>query len=101
MPSLTVNPPAAKVKSPAVTQTADHRQADYFLRLLAEQRSHIDHRIGEYRRASADAESAGDAEGAGDFRRMAHIEELDRRTLDGLIDNLHRRFPVRTRVVVR
>ena len=96
MPSLTMNRPAADVEcAAAATETADHRQADYFLRLLTQSRRLSDHRIGEYHKAIARAEADGDAEGASVFRRMARIEEQDRRTLDGLIENLHRRFALR------
>lgn len=97
MPSLTVNRPAVVVESPAPTQTADQRQADYFVRLLAQRRCHIDHRIDEYHKAIVGAETVGDSEGAGGLRRMARTEEQDRKTVDGLIENLHRRFQVRVR----
>ncbi|BBZ48333.1 hypothetical protein [Mycobacterium heidelbergense] len=90
MPSLTVSRPAGDVECSA--ETADQLQADYFLRLLAQRRRHIEHRIGEYHKAIAGAHAAGDTEGVSNLRRMARIEEQDRQTLDGLIDKLHRRF---------
>jgi hypothetical protein len=94
MPSLTVNRLAGDVEFPASpAETADQLQADYFRRLLAQSRLHIEHRLGEYHKAIATAEAVGDAEGACNFRRMARIEEQDRHILDGLIENLHRRFP--------
>ncbi len=40
---------AADGASATAPDTADHRQADYFLRLLAQSRRLIDHRIDEYR----------------------------------------------------
>jgi hypothetical protein len=96
MPSMTVHRPAGDVgPSAAVAETADQRQAGYFLRLLAQSRRHVDHRIGEYHKAIALAEAAGDTDGAGTLRRMARLEEQDRQTLDGLMENLRRRFPVR------
>jgi hypothetical protein len=96
MPSLTMTRPAHDVESPvAAPETADHRQADYFLRLLTQSRRLNDHRIGEYHKAVARAEADGDAEAASAFRRMARIEEEDRHTLDRLIENLHRRFALR------
>jgi hypothetical protein len=95
MPSLIINRTDADVECSAAAERADHLQADYFRRLLAQRRRHIDHLIGEYQKAIATAEAAGDAEGASGLRRMARIEEQDRQTLDGLIENLHRRFPVR------
>ena len=96
MPSLTKDRPAGDVESAAAAnETADQRQAEYFLRLLAQSRHHVDHRIGTYQKAIAAAEAAGDTEGAGGLRRMACAEEQDRQTLDRLIENLRRRFPVR------
>jgi len=91
---LTASRPAADVEYPG-PETADQRQAEYFLRLLTQSRHIIDHRIGEYQKAIAVAEAEGDAEGACGFRRMARIEEQDGRTVDGMIEKLHRRFPLR------
>jgi hypothetical protein len=96
MSSMTVHRPAGDLgSSAAVAETADQLQASYFLRLLTQSRLHVDHRIGEYHKAIALAEAAGDTDGAGSLRRMARLEEQDRQTLDGLIENLRRRFPVR------
>jgi trans-aconitate methyltransferase len=96
MRALTLNRPADDVECPAsANETADYLQAEYFLRLLAQNRRHIDHRIAEYQKAIATAQAAGDTDGAATLRRMAHGEEQDRQTLDGLIQNLRRRFPVR------
>jgi hypothetical protein len=96
MPSLTVNRPAGDVEGPAAAaETADYLQAEYFMRLLAQSRRHSDHRIGEFQKAIAVAEAAGDTEGASCMRRQARIAEQDRHTIDGLIDNLRRRFPLR------
>ena len=94
MPSLTVSRAADGVESAATASgTADHRQAEYFLRLLAQSRRHVDHRICDYQKAITLAEAGGDSEGG--LRRMARIEERDRQTLDRLIDKLHRRFSLR------
>lgn len=102
MPSLTVNRPVGDIEcSPVTIETADHRQADYFRRLFAQSRRHIEHRIGEYQKAIATAEAAGDADGASNLRRMARIDEQERQKLDGMIENLQRRFPLRTRLAVR
>lgn len=76
----------------AAAATADRRQADYFLRLLAQTRRLSDHRIDQYRKAIAVSESSGDVEGADNFRRMVCSEEQDRETLDGMIEKLRRRF---------
>jgi trans-aconitate methyltransferase len=96
IPSLTLNRPAGDVESPgSAHEAADYLQAEYFLRLLAQNRRHIDHRIAEYQKAIAAAQAAGDTEGAATLRRMEHAEEQDRQTLEDLIQNLRRRFPVR------
>jgi hypothetical protein len=78
--------------SSAAAAAADRRQADYFLRLLAQSRRLSEHRIDQYRKAIAISESEGDVEGAANFRRMMCSEEQDRRTLDGLIEKLRERF---------
>ena len=94
MASLIVKRPTAGVACSAAADSADYRQAEYFLGLLVQHRGHTDHRIGDYRKAIAAAEAAGDNEAAIGLRRMARIEEQDRRILDALIANLHRRFPL-------
>jgi hypothetical protein len=95
MPPLTTSRPSGDVDRATATEVADRRQADYFLRLLSQNRRLVDHRIDGYHKAIAIAEANGDTEGACGLRRMARIEEQDRTTLDGLIENLHRRFPPR------
>lgn len=76
-----------------VGEAANLQQAGYFLALLGQRRRLIDRRIEEYRRAISGAEAGGDRERAHGLRRLAHIEEQDRKTLDALIGNLRRRFP--------
>jgi hypothetical protein len=85
-------PAAAVDLSGAAPEMADQRQADYFLRLLTENRRLIDYRVDGYHKVIAMAEADGDVEGACGFRRLARIDEQDRQTLDGLIKNLRRRF---------
>ncbi len=80
----------------AVRETADHLQADYFLRLLTQSRRLVDHRIDEYAEAIAAADTSGDVEAARNLRRMASAEEQERRVLDDMIEKLRRRFPGRT-----
>ncbi len=93
--SLTANRPAGAVdRGTVAVDTADQRQADYFLRLLTQNRRLIDERIDGYRKAIALAEAKGDAEAVSAFRRTARIEERERNILDSMIDNLHRRFPI-------
>lgn len=95
--SLTANrPPAAVDRVTYASDTADQRQADYFLRLLTANRRLIDQRIDGYHKAIAVAEAKGDTESACVFRRTARIEEQERKALDGLIENLQRRFVVQS-----
>jgi hypothetical protein len=102
MPSMTVNrQPRDVTLSAAAVETADHRQADYFRRILVQGRRQIEHRLGEYPKAIAAAEAAGDAEGAATIRRMARSEERERQALDAMIENLQRRFPHRARPAAR
>lgn len=93
--SLTANRPAAAVdRATYAADTADQRQADYFLRLLNQSRRLIEQRIDGYHKAIAVAEAKGDTESACLFRRTARIEEQERMALDGLIQKLQRRFVV-------
>ena len=81
---------------PHVAATADHRQADYFVRLLNERRREIEQRIDKYRKAVVAAEADGDLERCHALRRTARGEEQDRQALDGLILKLQRRFQAGT-----
>ncbi|OBA58938.1 hypothetical protein A5647_19310 [Mycobacterium sp. 1100029.7] len=74
--------------------TADQRQADYFLRLLMQNRRLIDQRIDGYYKAIAVAEARGDEEAASVFRRTARVEERERKALETMVENLRRRFPL-------
>lgn len=88
-------PAPSALDRPAAADTADQRQADYFLRLLIQNRRLIEQRIEGYYKAIALAEAKNDEETASVFRHTASIEEQERETLDALIENLHRRFPIR------
>lgn len=94
--SMTINRPAANVDHFAAVSAAeaDSRQADYFLRLLAQSCRQIDRRIDVYQRAIAIAETSGAVDHADGIRRVIRIEEQERQTLNGLIDRLQRRFPL-------
>jgi hypothetical protein len=81
--------------TPAASATADHQQAEYFVRLLTQSRQQIDQRINNYQRAISISEDSGDTENVRSFRRLARAEEQDRQTIRDLIENLQRRFPVR------
>jgi hypothetical protein len=103
-PTATSNPAAVAARqssvdidpATAVAEAADLRQADYFLRLLNQNRRVVEHRIEGYHKAIASAEASGNTEGASGLRRMARVEEQERAALNSLIENLHRRFPGRT-----
>ncbi len=92
------HPPAVPAEESVAPRpdAADQLQADYFLRLLAQNRRLIDHRIDGYRKAIAAAEAKGDVEGVVTFRRTVVGEEQDRRVLDAMIESLRRRFPRRS-----
>lgn len=91
--AVTASRPAGALdRATVVSDTADQRQADYFLRLLTQNRRLIDQRIDSYYNAIAVAEARGDAESACVFRRAARAEEQESTALDGLIENLQRRF---------
>lgn len=94
-PEPAIDRPAGEA-DPGAPDAADHRQADYFMRLLTQSRRLVDQRIDEYQQAIAAAQISGDVDAACSLRRMAHIEEQDRQTLDGMLEKLHRRFPGRS-----
>ncbi|WP_096439405.1 hypothetical protein [Mycobacterium shigaense] len=92
--STAVSPAAGESdRARAAADAADQRQADYFLRLLNQNRRVVEHRIEGYRKAIAGAEAAGNIEGAGALRRMARVEEQEREALTLMIEKLHCRFP--------
>jgi hypothetical protein len=80
------------VDRPAPAATADHRQADYFLRLLTDHYRLVEQRIDEYQREIAIVEAAGDGDRARSCRRKMRTDERERRAVRRLIDNLRRRF---------
>ncbi|HZE14659.1 MAG TPA: hypothetical protein VE197_02525 [Mycobacterium sp.] len=96
MSPMTLNRPAVEVERSAAEPAgeSDHRQADYFLRLLTQRRQRVEDRINKYRRAIATAEASGAVDYAGAYRRKMRIEEEDWRILEGLIDRLQQRFAV-------
>jgi hypothetical protein len=93
---MPANRPTSDVdRATAVAAAADLRQADYFLRLLSQNRRLVEHRIEGYHKAIFSAEASGNTEGASGLRRLARVEEQERDTLTGLIEKLRRRFPTR------
>ncbi len=81
------------VNAPA---TADRLQAGYFMRLLTQTRLRIGDRIANYQKAISSSEASGDAENVPGLRRVMRAEDQNRQAVEGLIENLHRRFPVRS-----
>jgi hypothetical protein len=81
--------------SAAAPATPDDRQAEYFLRLLTQNRLRIEQRIDDHQKAIAAAEARGKSEDVRRHRQLTLIEEQDRRTVANLIDNLQQRFRVR------
>jgi hypothetical protein len=93
---MPANRPSGDVdRAIAVAEAADLRQADYFLRLLSQNRRLVEHRIEGYHKAIVGAEASGNTEGASGLRRLARVEEQERDTLTSLIEKLRRRFPTR------
>jgi hypothetical protein len=76
---------------------ADHRQAAYFLQVLAQRRRVSDERINKFQKGLAIAHADGDVEGASGFRRLLRGEEHDRQVVDEMIENLRRRFSTNVR----
>jgi hypothetical protein len=88
--------PAANVdRAAAARGTADHEQAEYYVRLLSQSRALIDRRIDKYQRQAAISQADGDVENVRALRRMTVIEEKDRQVLSEMIDNLEQRFRLR------
>ncbi|GAA4535174.1 hypothetical protein GCM10023161_08260 [Mycobacterium paraffinicum] len=81
---------------PPTPDAADHSQADYFVRLLSQNRRLIEHRLDDYQKAIVAAQANGDVDAVCNLRRMARIEEQDRDNLDGMLEKLRRRFARRT-----
>ncbi|WP_231980252.1 hypothetical protein [Mycobacterium sp. E2497] len=90
-PSPSADGRAAAV-DPGAPDAADHRQADYFLRLLSQNRRLIEQRIDDYQKAIATAQANGDVDAVCNLRRMARIEEQDRENLDAMLEKLRHRF---------
>ncbi len=90
-PSPSADRRAAAV-DPGAPDAADHRQADYFLRLLSQNRRLIEQRIDDYQKAIATAQANGDVDAVCNLRRMARIEEQDRENLDAMLEKLRHRF---------
>lgn len=77
---------------PSAPDAADQSQADYFMRLLLQNRRLSEQRLDDYQKAIIAAQAGGDVEAVCNLRRMARIEEQDRDSLDGMLEKLRRRF---------
>lgn len=77
---------------PAAPDAADQRQADYFMRVLSQNRRLIEQRLDGYQKAIVTAQAGGDVDAVCHLRRMARIEEQDRDNLDGMLERLRSRF---------
>jgi hypothetical protein len=89
-------PAAIAGDNAAQPATADQQQAEYFLRLLGQRARYIDHRLDDFQKAIAASEAGSRAEDTRDIRRQSRTEEKDRETVGGLIENLQRRFAIRS-----
>jgi hypothetical protein len=77
---------------PMPSMKADHCQAVYFLGLLVQSRQEVDQRIKKCRGMIA-TEARRDLAQIGRLRRQMNVDEQERLVLDGLIEDLRRRFP--------
>jgi hypothetical protein len=84
------------VRQPKImpSMTADHCQAVYFVGLLVRSRQEVDQRIEKCRVMIA-TEARRDLAQIGRLRRQMNVDEQERLVLDGLIEDLQRRFPSR------
>lgn len=92
VPSAPATDRPARDAGATAPDAADHRQADYFVRLLSQNRRLIDQRLDDYQKAIATAQAGGDVDAVCNLRRMARIEEHDRENLDGMLERLRSRF---------
>jgi hypothetical protein len=98
MSSRTMNRSVSDVDHRAAVPAADpdQRQAEYFLRLLAQSHRQVAQRIDRCQRTIAIAQASGATDDASGIRHMIRIAEQEQQALGGLIDRLQRRFRVRT-----
>ncbi len=79
--------------TPMPSMTADHRQAVYYLDLLVQSRQEVDQWIEKYCGMIATAEARRDLAQISRLRCQMNVDEQEGRVLDGLIEDLQRRFP--------
>jgi hypothetical protein len=88
-----MNTPAGQVVGLAEhRRTADRRQADYYRRLLEDQRAQVHEELAEHSQMLARHQRAGDLSGVKRMRRLVRAKETELITLDRLIQALDRRF---------
>jgi hypothetical protein len=79
---------------PAPATAADYGHTERVLNMLAQICRILNNRIDKYQRARVISEASGQSDYACGARRMARIEEEERRILEGIIDHLQRRSPL-------
>lgn len=73
-------------------RSADRRQAEYFRRLLDDQRAQISFELSGHAASLARYQQVGDLAGVRRLRRIVRAKETEIMTLDGLISALDNRF---------
>jgi hypothetical protein len=77
------------------TNAANQRDAEYLLHLLNQILRRIDNRIERYLRLGTIFDAGDKVDYTRTFQRLRLLEEQDREILEGLIDDVMRRFPPR------
>ena len=88
-----MNTPASHVIGlTAHSRSADRRQAEYFRRLLADQRAQVSDELSGHAASLARYQQVGDLAGVRRLRRIVRANETELMTLDRLIFALDNRF---------
>jgi hypothetical protein len=88
-----MNTPASQVIGlNAHPRSADRRQAEYFRRLLDDQRAQVSFELSGHAASLARYQQVGDQAGVRRLRRIVRAKETEMVTLNRLISSLHNRF---------
>ena len=88
-----MNTPAGQlIGLPAHRRTADRRQAEYYRRLLEDQRAQVQEELAAHGATLSQYHQAGDLSGVRRLRRLVRAKETELITLDRLIQALDKRF---------
>jgi hypothetical protein len=88
-----MNGPVGEVVGLALQRrTADRQQAEYFRRVLDDQRTQVQQELARDSSLLAKYQHAGDLSGVRRMRRVVRARETELITLDRLIDALNQRF---------